>query len=675
MELVADELARLLATGADNIGVIFPRADAAHLRLAQLLGARSLPFSDLLETAGPPPIDGQLQHALLAFHERGARLEELLALWPLLRALNFVQQPLRVVRDICEKLFDEAQTHSLAAYRDRLAGNERAEWREVARVAGLLLPAWPKELTLADALRRFEAVCVRFNLAPPETWPALVAFARQETRVLPARVIFPALASFLPGKVPASNAPGRGCFAPITLTTRRRAAGVTWSHVILVESNAGVWPARAEPSCWLTDEQRRTLNETGRFSLGLLTSDDRVALEKQGYVGLARDTGQQVIFSAALFDEEEPELQLAPNAWLERVMIAQGMLQQPGDGLEQAFARLAQTVAGRSTGETLPAWGKIWHRRREPAAAFDEHFLSGPPEGIRPVRLAARLIERGVKDPAELWFEAVLGARRVEWAPLVRARKKSLGQFAHQLLAQAMQGEPAEGIFKAKPAVEEARQRLDAALAALRAKWPGDRYWDSLHGELSELCGVLLEKVFKLQTGSFVAVEARLPDGASIPLGAGRRLPVHGRMDLVFLDRPEWSGAQVDIVDFKTGADSKLSAGRMARGASLQLGVYLAAVESLGIGGGRVWMVKPEAGASLSLDARELPEALAALAQLERHLATGRYGALTPDRTEFFHGCEWPLACAPVRHAVLAQKFAVTFGLPGALETEEADDE
>lgn len=226
-----------------------------------------------------------------------------------------------------------------------------------------------------------------------------------------------------------------------------------------------------------------------------------------------------------------------------------------------------------------------------------------------------------------------------------------------------------------KPALVEARARLADALATLRARWPRDRYWDSFHAELGGMAGTLLEQVFTLETGSFVAVEARLPREATVPLGREAHLAVHGRLDLAFLDHPEWAGAQVDIVDFKTGADAKLSAARMARGASLQLGIYLAAVESLGVAGGRVWMLKPGAGGGTSLDLSELPPALAALAQIGRHLTTGRYGALTPDRTDYTHGFEWPLACAPVRHAVLAQKFALTFGLTGPAPVEDAADE
>ncbi|MBL9215095.1 MAG: PD-(D/E)XK nuclease family protein, partial [Opitutaceae bacterium] len=505
--------------------------------------------------------------------------------------------------------------------------------------------------------RRCEAAGRNFHLEPGESWRALAELARREARPLPLRVACAALASFLPAKLPAAEAPGRGRFAPVTLTTRRRAAGVGWSHLVFVESNAGCWPARTEPSCWLPDEARRGLQAAARFSLGVYTSEDRARLERQGYAALARDTRCEVVFSAALFDEEEPELRLAPNAWLERVLIAQGH----GAALEDVFAGLARTAPAEA-GSAPAAWLDIWRRRRDPAAPFDDHFLGGPVEVTRPARLAARQVERGVRDPAELWFEGVLGLRRVGWLPLTRARKKALGQLAHRMLAGALRGSPLAGPFAAKPDRATARARLEEALAALRAGWPDDRFRDSLHGELSELCRVLLDKVMDLDTGPVVAVEASLPAGATVPLGPGAELAVSGRMDLVFLDRPGWPGARVDIVDFKTGADPGLSVARMARGASLQLGVYLAAAASLGIADGRVWMLKPETGAGTSLALADLPAALAALARLRRHLETGCYGALTPDRTEYAHGFEWPLACTPVRHAVLAQKFAVTFG-------------
>jgi len=667
MALVADEVARLLAAGADNIAVIFASAGAAHLRLSRLLVARGIPFAELLEAAGAPPVDTLLHRSLVNFYERGVRLDELLEIWPLLRALNFTQLAPGAARHVCERVFDETQTHALAANAPFLAGHDRAEWREVARVAALLMPAWPDELPLADALARFAHTCEQLQLVPPAAWPGLSAFAGRETRPLPLRAVCAALASFLPASVPVADAPGRGLFAHVTLTTRRRAEGVAWSHAIFTESNAGVWPMRRDSGPWLTDEQRAELNVRSRFSLGLLAGDDRAALEKQSYATLARDTREEIIFTAALFDEEKPELKLAPNAWVERVLVAQG-----GAADEEAWTRRAVGVARPVVkGPELDAWHAVWRGRRDPAQAFDEYFFSADPAQHRPTSLAARLIERGVQDPAELWFASVLGVTRVAWQPLVRLREKSMGQIAHRLLSEGLRGAPAEGIFGVLPSSAGAREKLAAGLAGLRDRWPHDRYWDSFHGELAYKATALLAQVFELDAGCFVAAEASLPRGASVPLGDGVRLAVHGRIDFARLDRAEWSRAAVDIVDFKTGRDQEVSARRMAKsGASLQLGIYLAAVESLGATSGRVWMLKPEPGSASSLEMSELPFALARLAQLGRHLATGRYGALTPDRTDFLRGFEWPLACTPIRRAVLENKFAATFDV-AATETDE----
>ena len=667
MRLVAREIAAQLARGAENIGVVFPRADAGHQRLARLLQESGVAYADLLEAAGPPPLEVQAQRALLDFLAGGSRLEGLLALWPLLRAAGGVTLPLAAARRAVERSFDVRQTHAVAAHVDDWA--EPAP--ELARVARALQPAWPAEIALADALRRVRAACAALAREAPDGWGPLDALAAREPAPLPGPVVLTALASFLPSRGPVAEVPGRGHFARVTLGTWRRMEGVAWSHLILAESNAGSWPARREPSCWLPDEARAQLNERSRFSLGLFTSDERAALERAGYQGLARDTAHEVIFSAALFDEAEPERRLAPNAWLERVLWTEGGA-GPELRLEEAFERRAVEVpAAPSAAAALEAWQDVWQGRREPAQPFDEFFFSGDPRRITPEKLSAKQVERGVQDPAELWFEAVLRVNRVAWEPLARARRKALGQQAHQALAAALHSTEVTKGFGELPPADEARARLARVLAERRAQWPRDRYWDSFQAELAHLCGALLENVFALDAGRYVATEAWLPAAAAVSRGAWR-LPVVGRMDLVRLDRPAWAGAQVDIIDFKTGGDPELSAERMARtGASLQLGVYLAGVRALGAAGGRVWMLRPEPGPAAMIDFGELDAALAKLDWLAAAMTRGTYGALTRDRSDYGPaGYAWPLACTPVKHAVLAAKFAATFG---AAEGEAAD--
>jgi hypothetical protein len=273
------------------------------------------------------------------------------------------------------------------------------------------------------------------------------------------------------------------------------------------------------------------------------------------------------------------------------------------------------------------------------------------------------LIERGAADPAELWFAAILQAQRIAWTPLTRTRKKALGLLAHQLMADALQTPAVEESFAEKPEPGPAWTRLETGLRELRRRWPDDRYWDSFHAELTAICRVLLDHVFALPAGNYIAAELRLPAGATVAIGEGERLPVSGRVDLALFDRPAWEGATVAIVDFKTGADAQLSVERMAaHGSSLQLGVYLAAAQSLGAANGSVWMVKPEAGGVTSLSLEELPPALVLLEQIGRHLRSGRYGALTRERSDYApDGTAWPLACPPIGETILAEKFERTF--------------
>ncbi|MDO8541401.1 MAG: PD-(D/E)XK nuclease family protein [Opitutaceae bacterium] len=668
MRGVADEICALLDAGADNIGVIFPRADPAHLILARLLQERGILFADMLETAGPPAIEIQAQRALLAFYERGGRIEEFLALWPLLRAIGIVTAPLAEARRACERSFDATQSHDLR----RHAGY----WEkrpELARLARILGEPWPAELALAEALARFRRACTQLALESPDGWGTLDTMAAIDAGPKPLAVVTGTLASFLPQDSVVIDAPGRNVFARVTLSTRRRAEGLCWSHLVLVESNSGVWPLRQEPSCWLTDEHRSALSRARNSPPTLFNSEERAVLERAGYATLARDTRERVIFSAALSGEQDPEVKLAPNSWVERIMWANGQMGPEGD-IEAAFTGAAiatgEPAAVATTG--LDAWHDAWRGRRDPTRPFDEYFFSGDPARITPPKLPAKLIERGVQDPAELWFEAILKTQRIRWDPFVRARRKALGQWAHQLLANVLMPSETTRGFGEMLAFEVARQKLHDRLAAQRREWPGNRYWDSFHGELAHVCGLLLENVFTITAGRYVATEASLPPGARLELGP-HRIPVVGRLDLVRLDQPAWSGARIDIVDFKTGGDLGLSAERMGRtGASLQLGVYLEAARSLGIAGGSVWMIKPEPGGVTKLTFDDMAVALTKLRWLEQALTRGVYGALTRDRSDYAPGgCDWPLACTPVSRAILEQKFALTFGLA----PEQAVDE
>jgi len=390
--------------------------------------------------------------------------------------------------------------------------------------------------------------------------------------------------------------------------------------------------------------------------------------------------------SAALHEDTDPDTRLSPNGLLERVLWARGERR-----LSEAMVTLARTSAPSSTaagdaGE-LAAWQEVYHRRRDPARAFDEHFLClgpavGGTESMLPEQVSARTVESSVGDPAIWWFKGLLGLEPQGHDPLLRALARRRGTLAHRLLASAVRPSGCrEGEWGRLPAFSEAAARLDELLAAEAAARPPTLYWNSEHSILAAICRDLLAEFYAAGEGEFVAVEWWLPPAARLDLD-GLSLPLRGRLDVVRSDLPGWAGARLHLYDYKTGrGDKALAASRMAeKGESLQLGVYLAGVRSLGVASAQVWKLQP--GASSSLGEDELAESLGGLKRLARALRTGKFGALTRDITG--RGAApwvWPLASVPLPSADLRAKYAATFSEDGdllkdgdaELETEEND--
>ena len=375
MERVAERIGSLLRTGSENIAVIFPKSDAAHGLLVRLLDRQGVTFADLIGTSGTPPIETRVQRAMVDFYERGCRLaEELLALWPMLKAQNLARITVGRAREACQRLFDRVQEHGIEPHMEILEASDDPDWREVGRVARLLLPGWPAMLTLSDALDRFESARDRIMPGAPAGWSALRDFAGHAVEPMSSGAILGVLRAYLPEKGPGEGAPKRSGFAHVTLTTARRAAGVAWSDAIFVESNRGVWPVRRESSCWLGDTERRELSAREDLRLGPATADERLALERHLYSAISRDTGRRVIFSESEHDDDNPEVRLEPNPWLERVLEA---LRRHSSGqtnsVPGAFTAGFPFPRPASDGGAPPAddrWSRIWLRRPRSCGSF-----------------------------------------------------------------------------------------------------------------------------------------------------------------------------------------------------------------------------------------------------------------------------------------------------------------
>ncbi len=666
-----------------DLGVIFPGPGPLHRAVSQGLRALGVPHHDLVRRAATPPVDTQLLRSVVEFWARGARLDETLSLWTRLHYLNLDGLKARYVdfRAHVDNCFQATCDHALAAAQN-LAPAPSTETKpdaaapgagDLRRLAETLLPGWPETLSVSAAAARLRSVAARWNLALPEDFAGLDAFAVREPNEWSRELVADLLLAFLPEvAVPIETAPQQGGFARIILTTRRRAEGAPWSRLLLTQANVGEWPRRHNPNPWLGDAERMNLNRSGRGLAHLLTSEDASALERTGYETLLAEPVAGRALSAAAVNEAKPDRPLAPNSLLERLLWARGE-RRPQEALATSGAHLPPTPPASAE---ITAWSSVRAGRRDPARPFDAFSLClNPGTGPfpLPLRLSPSTLEKSLLDPAMLWFRGLLRLEPARREPLARALPLRRGQIAHRLLASALL--PAgchEGEWGVLKSEDEARQTLENALAAERARHPGSWYWNADHGRLETLCRALLRRFYATGEGDYVVVECWLPETARLTL-PGWTIPVRGRMDIARADRPEWAGAHIHLCDYKSGAAEKtLNPDRMAaRAESLQLAIYLDAVRSLDVASATVWKITADEASPLSTE--ELPTALAGLPPLMDAMLTGRYGALTPDRNP--HGGRepwpWPLACTPIPARDLLAKYTLTFGAPPDNPEEE----
>ena len=659
MKQVAARVGGWLQGGATRVGVVVPMSNAGHQQLRLELAAADIPFVDLLEVNGPPPLDVRLQAAILRYHAEGARIEDLMELWPRLLASGATTLSQRKLRSIVERSFVECHRHEVAAHISLWPRGET----ELVRVVEALGEAWPREITLAKAVDHFRTACERLDVGDTEGIQTLDTLGLTDQSEFPRAVIAEGISSILPDKINAQDGVKALGFARVVIGSWRRLVGTEWTHLIWTQSNATVWPMAPMESPWWPEADRINLREKLGSDAGLMTAADQREVEQVGWRRLVRDTKNVVAFSAARFEESTPETLLAPNGWLERLLMAKGWVTKAG-GVAEAMEQISQArVMTPIESDDVGAWLRIDQDRRDPARKFNAWFHGSQQELLKPKRVSPRLIERGVQDPAELWYEGVLGARRIDRDALQRERSRALGLKAHELVAYALQpDQEVSAGFGPMPVQKQAQDKLSTAFEEWRSKQEKDRYWRSFSDELEAISKGLIDNLFTIDAGEFVATEMWLRDGAVLELPK-HKIPLIGRMDLVRSDRPEWLGASIDIVDFKTGGDIAMSARKMgASGRSLQLGIYLQAAINAGAKSGRVWMVKSGEGELSVLGHEELDTALAQLAWLDEALTQGTYGALTGDRSAYsMADYDWPRACRPISEVILKRKFDLTF--------------
>lgn len=666
--LVFNQIVAWLDRPQARIAVVFPVSSPAVADLAVRLRDAGIRFCDEIATTGAPSGEIALLKAFLAYQGGGSRLEELWAVARLLRSNGDFSLTAGQSRDWIERAFDACQSHRVA---DALKSAE-VLLTSTGEVMAKLIEAlgfWPERLSVDDGVARLEACAERWGLEIPERLVGLDRLIAASEGVYPRETVVDLLIRSLPERAPRQGL-DRDDFAPVVLTTRKRATAQVWSHVLFAGSNAEAWPKPVEETFWLGDSARREVNRKAGVPGMLHLAEDTSLLERLSCLDICNNTVDGVAFSACLRVNDGTETEWSPHPWLERVLLQRSRSAQDGSdsGKAGGFTRKYWQALARQTGEDpaidsgpIREWAEIWHRRRDPSQPFDAWFYCHESMNPSHRRWAARLLEAGFRDPVHLWYDGIMRLRRIPESPLARSRRKELGSLVHRFLALSVRGDAQPGAIHPMPSVELCRDRLERMLADFRRSRPDDAYWQSFCLELAALTRNLLERVLGPDASSWVGAEISLPREARIGTAYGD-LPVSGRIDLIETNRPEWAGASMTISDYKTGTDGPLNATRMGeRGQSLQLGVYLKAAMELGASGVIVRMIQSEKEKDSSLTDEVLEQIQPAFDRLGRQILSGRFGQRTPDRSRFASGFEAPLACVPIPLAVLEQKTEVTF--------------
>lgn len=493
---------------------------------------------------------------------------------------------------------------------------------------------------------------------------------------------------------------GREPYARVHLVSAREAEAQAWDHVILAEMNEGEWPRVGPADAFLPEAARAALNrravvagsqgeghESVERGRGLMLGD-----AEWRYVGLRQcfnlieGARAGLCLTARLRGEDDPGRLLGPADVLVKAhYVATGELLT-----DERMAMMARQAAPRwsgigariasARGTEGPSWAGAgptgvrvaWDARRDRETTFGPYdfCLRRPPAA--PVRLACRVWEDAWRYPATTWLRALVGVEPAIALGESDVEARSLGTWAHEWLAQALN--PARrGVFVPAPepgvalaavavAATQSRSRAEGVFRAAGRDLPG--LWDAVWRRALWAARAMCEEALG-EGGGFLGTEWNLPEGCELDLGEGVRLRLRGRVDLVRSETAGFGGG-VAVIDFKTGGEVKLTASEIASGKGLQVVLYGEALRELGAS--EVWLriVRPTGGGTSRAIARD--DVLDVLRALARMQDTGAFGVRGEMYSEFGYSPEYPMATLPVPGDINDARWERMRGGPGGGE-------
>lgn len=465
--------------------------------------------------------------------------------------------------------------------------------------------------------------------------------------------------------------------ARIHVLRLHEAVGTAWAHVIFAGQNEGVFPSPVRHGLFSEEvlaqlnQQVHVLNESataeGYAGEGQLVVRDgkslclgplsRRAIEVRDFLRVL-SAARGASFYVSLRDPVRPGALLQPGSFVSRIhFLVRGV---PLSVESAARLRHGATL-------TLPVETdcEADHAREAFVARRDTASPSGPydfcldrPAGF-PVRIGASEWSRALSTPALQWMKSYIGvsaSRRRTEMPWTLA----LGVWVHDWLKPHGRN----GVFVPNPGkgwtamAEEAagafRTRATVAVGGSTAALP--LWWISLWGQALDKTRLLADSLSAVQH-PYVAGELAVSH-QRIAVPGAPELPVGGRLDLVFSDRnlagsQDFGGANLLVVDHKTGADKPLSLARMSEGEGIQIGLYGLRVLQGNAASAGLCILKPGEAVTAQVSAADAAKLETIWSTIAAMLSTGAFGQIEAVRNEHGAGAQFPLATLAVPAAVL----------------------
>ncbi len=666
MTLARDYVVRRVAAMplGQRLGIVTPRRGPSSLEMARTLAHADIRIFDATGENEEPETEVLIQLEIIRYHLLCCDAESLLALVVLLNERGSGSWPWlnpRDARDCMHGAFKISQTRNARMLVHSL---EPAKASEQMRGLVEALGLWPDEMTWSEARLKWELTVNAFEISLESMEPAwsLIAELPGGDISMTSESFLEYLRQLLSGSRLRRHKDADWPNASVVITTFSQACRQSWDELVFLDCNEGDWPVKQTENCFLDDAACRDLNARRTAKHGyILGSPDRSALEQSQFLDLIENCRGQIALAAVASKEGEETREAYPNEWVIRGMVESATDESACASVSKSWRQSAWICPRPFT--SIPDADRdhlvaIHASRRDPSLPFDEYHFNFRACRLPQDRWSATSVDDMVTSPASMALSRLFNAESEDEAEFTRSEKWMVGTHAHAWLKEAFAGgaeyKPlpvSRDLFSAlQEAVAQTRKRLEDLFCLENLVLP--LWWQSTLRKAAWNAWKCVSAVPK-DAGTCFLMEHSISEDVET---YGGLLQLKGRVDLLISDRAGMVGADVLIIDFKTGKASPPTLGSLDRGSGFQFASYLLLAKALGAASARVAVIRSENGMAdvfSDVPEDELRRKMGGLARMQRECLFGQAGPLVTE----WGKCEsLPMATTPIDPRILDEK-------------------